>query len=198
LKKQQQETAQKQQAETARKQQEEAAQKEREALAKKTPDEPLKSSIRTDTMVVKHKPRFNAIDPSLEVVNVEVTEHTEDDEKERLSRLALHANDPDEHHGETGHPNAERHEFVKRGGHAKELEVSDYVVSGVFKQESNAKHFADGLKKLGFKASYGHLTEKAVWYVYLHKSNDINLARSERDRYRKMKIFRDAWLLTVH
>jgi type IX secretion system PorP/SprF family membrane protein len=197
LKKQQQE-AQKQQAETARKQQEEAAQKEREALAKKTPDEPLKSSIRTDTMVVKHKPRFNAIDPSLEVVNVEITEHTEDDEKERLSRLTLHANDPDEHHGETGHPNAERHEFAKRGGHANELDVSDYVVSGVFKQESNAKHFADGLKKLGFKASYGHLTEKAVWYVYLHKSNDINLARSERDRYRKMKIFRDAWLLTVH
>jgi type IX secretion system PorP/SprF family membrane protein len=203
---------QKTQAETLKKQQEDAARdevakNEAKEVARKQAEEqfrkeqeaaPLKSSIRSDTMVVKHKPRFNAIDPSLEVINVEITEHTEDDEKERIARLALHAKDPDEHHGEDNHPNAERHEFAKRGNHANELPVSDYVISGVFKEEKNAKHFADGLKKLGFKVSYGHLTEKAVWYVYLHQSNDIHLARSERDRYRKMKIFRDAWLLTVH
>ncbi len=147
--------------------------------------------------MVKHKPRFNAIDPSLEVIQIEVTEHTEDDEKERISRLTAHAADPDEHHGEDNHPNADRHEFATKGSHPKELDVSDYVIIGVFKEEKNAKHFSDGLNKLKFKANYGHLTQKAVWYVYLHKSNDIHQARTERDRYRKMKIFRDAWLLTV-
>lgn len=162
------------------------------------PEPTYSSTIREDTVVIKHKPRFGHIDSSLEILKIEITEHNEEDELERLARLKLHAADPDEHHEGDAHPNAERHEFAKRGGHRQELAVSDYVVAGVFAQETNAKHFADGLKKLGFKAEYGHLTEKGVWYVYLHQSNDINAARAERDKYRKMKMFRDAWLLTVH
>jgi hypothetical protein len=51
---------------------------------------------------------------------------------------------------------------------------------------------------MGFAADYGHLTEKNLWYVYLIQTTDINAARAERDRLRKMKLFRDAWLLTVH
>jgi type IX secretion system PorP/SprF family membrane protein len=227
-KKQQEEAARKQQEELARRQQEEAARKQQEEVARRQQEEARRkaeeldkkrreealaqaqqqqqqpepeqytSTIRQDTIVVKHKPRFNHIDASLEVLNVEVTEHNEQDEKERIARLAAHANDPDEHHEGGEHPNAERHEFVKKGTHEDELDVADYVVTGVFKEESNARHFTDGLKKLGFKAKYGHLTEKAVWYVYLFQGSDINEARSERDKYRKMKLFRDAWLLTVH
>jgi type IX secretion system PorP/SprF family membrane protein len=217
---QQDETARKQQEELARKQQEELSLKQREdarkseaalaekrrqeealAKAQKQPEpkpEEYKSTIRQDTIVLKHKPRFNHIDASMEVLNVEVTEHNEQDEKERIARLATHANDPDAHHDGGNHPNAERHEFFKRGNHKQELDVADYVAIGLFKEQANAQHFANGLKKLGFKANYGHLTEKAVWYVYLHKGSDINQARTERDRYRKMKLFRDAWLLTVH
>jgi len=126
-----------------------------------------------------------------------VTEHTHEDEQERISRLTLHADNPTEHHNETGHPNAERHEIVKRGNHEKELNVADYVICGVFKEEAHAKHFSDGLKKLGFTSGYGHLTEKKVWYVYELQTDDINKARAERDRVRKMKILRDSWLLTV-
>lgn len=210
--KQQAETARRQQEETARRQQEENQRREAELAERKRQEEELAraqrgqqtqpeqytSTIRKDTVVVKHKPRFNHIDASMEVLNVEVTEHNEQDEKERIARLAAHADDPDQHHEGGDHPNSERHEFVKKGGHEDELDVADYVVTGVFKLESNARHFTDGLKKLGFKAKYGHLTEKAVWYVYLHQGTDINEARTERDRYRKMKIFRDAWLLTVH
>jgi type IX secretion system PorP/SprF family membrane protein len=217
--KQQEEAARKQQAELARKQQEELARKQQEELARRqqeearrraeeqalvqareeqTEPETFQSTIRQDTVVVTHKPRFNHIDAAMEVLNVEVTEHNEQDEKERISRLTLHAEDPDEHHEGGSHPNSERHEFVQKGDHKAELDVADYVVAGVFKEESNAKHFADGLKKLGFKVKYGHLTEKAVWYVYLFQGSDINEARNQRDRYRKMKIFRDAWLLTVH
>jgi hypothetical protein len=78
------------------------------------------------------------------------------------------------------------------------MEAADYVVTGVFKEEANARQFTQGLKKLGFKADYGHLTEKGVWYVHIFDGDDINAARVERDKFRKMKIFRDAWLLTVH
>jgi type IX secretion system PorP/SprF family membrane protein len=151
-----------------------------------------------DTMVVKHKPRFSQVDASLEVINVEITRHDEQDEKERISRLTSYADDPDAHHGEDHHPNGERHEFVKHGDHKSELDVADYVVTGVFKDESNARQFSNGLKKLGFKGNYGHLSEKNLWYVYIVSTDDINKAKAERDKYRKMKIFRDAWLLTVH
>lgn len=123
-----------------------------------------------------------------------------DEENERTLRLEQHAGDPDEHHGEDPdlHPNAERHEFVKRGGHQDELDTGDFVVVGTFRSVENAKHFSEGLVKLGFSADYGHLTEKDMWYVYIVRTTDINRARAERDKYRKMKIFRDAWLLTVH
>jgi hypothetical protein len=116
-----------------------------------------------------------------------------------LQRLEAHAENPTEHHGDDPsiHPHAERHEFVKRGGHNEELEIGDYVIGGVFRSSANAKHFAEGINKMGFKAEYGHLTEKNLWYVYLMQTDDINAARAERDRVRKMKLFRDAWLLTV-
>ena len=228
-KKQQEEIARRQQEELARKQQEEAKRQQQEiarrqqeqedetrrrneALAQQqraqqaqnntqeVPDqEVFNTTTRRDTIVLKHKPRFNHIDASMEVLSIEVTEHNDQDELERIARLNMHKNDPDElHDGEAVHPNSERHEFVKKGAHAQELDVSDYVVVGVFKLEKNAHHFSDGLKKLGFKAKYGHLTEKEVWYVYLVQTNDINTARAQRDNFRKMKIFRDAWLLTVH
>ncbi len=161
-------------------------------------DPTYSSTIREDSIVIKHKPRFGHIDSSLEILKIEITEHNEEDELERLARLRLHAADPDEHHEGDAHPNAERHEFAKRGTHRQELAAADYVVAGVFAQDQSARQFADGLKKLGFKAEYGHSTEKGVWYVYLHQASDINAARAERDKFRKMKMFRDAWLLTVH
>jgi type IX secretion system PorP/SprF family membrane protein len=137
-----------------------------------------------------------------DVLDIEVpsydTAHHE--EQARIARIEEHAADPNEHHGEDPdfHPNAERHEFVKRGSHAEELDVADYVIIGVFKTGGNASHFSDGLSKLGFSADYGHLSEKNLWYVYIAKANDIDTAKAERNKFRKLKIFRDAWLLTVH
>jgi hypothetical protein len=51
---------------------------------------------------------------------------------------------------------------------------------------------------MNFNADYGHLTVKNLWYVYIVKTSDINEARAARDKYRQMKIFKDAWLLTTH
>jgi hypothetical protein len=78
------------------------------------------------------------------------------------------------------------------------MKEGDYVIAGAFKVEANAKKYSEGLVKLGFKeTSYGFLTQKATWYVYIAQTNDIDAARSFRDKFREMKIFREAWLLTV-
>lgn len=115
-----------------------------------------------------------------------------------MQRIEQHADNPTEEHNETHHPNAERHEIVKMGNHHEELETGDYVVGGVFKLSSNAKRYSDDLKKLGFKdADYGYNTQNNLWYVHIAQTNDINEARTIRDQYRKMRIFRDAWMLTV-
>lgn len=122
------------------------------------------------------------------------------EEKEKIARLEAHAANPTEQHDEhvDFHPHAERHEFVKRGNHMEELELGDYVIAGVFRSKVNAEHFSQGLNGHGFKTDHGHLTEKNLWYVYLAHTDNIEKAKAERDKYRKMKIFRDAWLLTVH
>lgn len=136
------------------------------------------------------------------VTNVVTPPPHEDEhgESERITRLDLHDDNPTEHHGEAldAHPHAERHEFVQKGGHQDELDYGDYIVVGVFKSDINAKHFSEGLANLKFSADYGHLTVKNLWYVYLLKTESIDVARAERDKYRRMKMFRDAWLLTVH
>lgn len=154
-----------------------------------------KPPVRNDSVPRQHNPRLRQ-----ELVETVLpTEELQHDETETLKRLEVHANNPTEHHDDhpSVHPNAERHEFIKRGNHKEELDVADYVIGGVFKSDANAKHFADGLAKLGFKADYGHLTQTALWYVYLYQTTDINQAKNERDRVRKMKLLRDAWLLTV-
>lgn len=181
----------------AKKQEDQRKADEAAALAKKHDEEKKGPTTRTDSIVITHRPRFSHVDVTEEVMSIRVTEHTPEDEKERIERLTLHAADPHETHADPAHPNAERHEIVERGDHPKELKIADYVISGVFKEEANAKHFADGLKKLGFKAGFGHLTKKAVWYVYVYQTDDINVARTERDKLRKTKLLRDSWLLTV-
>lgn len=137
-----------------------------------------------------------------DVAGLHGTRHVQDslqevDEQERLSRLTLHNDDPTAAHSGDA-PHAERHEFVRRGGHQSEMSAGDYVIVGVFKTEVNAKRWADGLKGMGFKdIDYGFLTERTVWYVHFAGTDDLTKARTVRDQSRKLKVFRDAWLLTV-
>ena len=90
-----------------------------------------------------------------------------------------------------------RHETFKRGGHPKELPSGEYIIAGVFSSEANALRYTNGLKQLGYVTNYGFLTQKQLWYVYIHHSTDINQAKDQRDKYRKLRMFKDAWLLTV-
>ena len=121
------------------------------------------------------------------------------EEQEKLKRIEVHAENPTEEHNDTiVHPHSDRHEFVKRGEHEEELEVGNYVIVGVFSSRANAASFVKGLTRMSFDAHFGFLTEKNHWDVYLFRSDDINEVRSERNKSRKLRIFRDAWLLTVH
>ena len=141
-------------------------------------------------------PRLKSDIFSIDLPTYDTASH---EEEARLSRLDEHAGDPDEHHGDDPdtHANAERHEYARRGPGKEDLKPGDYVIAGVFKNSSGADRYADGLQKLGFKAEYGHISEKGMWCVYIVIAKNINEARAERDNFRKMKIFRDAWLLTV-
>jgi type IX secretion system PorP/SprF family membrane protein len=155
--------------------------------------------VKKDPVVPDPNPRLKNEDPVVTTPTVEEEKIQHDDEQDKLKRLTEHADNPTEEHNEEGHPHAERHEFVKRGDHVKELDLGDFVIVGVFRGEANAKHMSDELKKLGFsEVDYGYLTNKAVWYIHIAGSNDIEEARTKRDKYRKMKMFKDAWLLTVH
>jgi type IX secretion system PorP/SprF family membrane protein len=171
-------------------------------------NDPVKTdAVKTDpikTDIVKTDPvKTDPIktDPAKKDPVVLTDQEQHADEQDKIKRLTDHSADPDEHHGleNEEHPHAERHEFVKRGNHIDEMEIGDYIIAGVFRAKENAKHFSDGLAKLGFSISdFGYLTEKNLWYVYLGETDDIDMARRERDKYRKMKMFKDCWLLTVH
>jgi hypothetical protein len=90
-----------------------------------------------------------------------------------------------------------RHETVKRGAHASEMEPGEYVIASGFKSPDNAKHFASGLRNLEFNARYGYLSEKDLWFVYILKTSDPKKARMEHARVSAMFLLRDAWLITV-
>ncbi len=195
----------KHEAQLAKQKQEQAAKAQTKPVAKvekpitKVEEEPIaKVEEKKDTIAHTHSggPRLKTkLDP-LAVDNGN-PQHIE--EQEKLTRLETHADNPTEHHNnEVEHPHAERHEFVKKGEHREEMDYGDYVVVGVFRGRTNAESFNKGLQNMAFATDFGFLTEKSLWYVYIAETKDINEAKAARNKYRKMKLFRDAWLLTVH
>ena len=86
---------------------------------------------------------------------------------------------------------------VQRGGHFLELQAGEYVVVGVFSAFENAELYSDNLFEKGYKTKFGFITQTKQWYVYLKQNQDIELARIERDKYRKLNLFKRAWVLTV-
>lgn len=176
--------------------------KEPQLVVKKTEPKPPPAKPKpteakpVETKSVETKPVVVPVPPPTQQPVLDAQHH---EEQEKISRLTVHADNPMETHDETHHPHAERHEFVKRGGHHAEMDLGDYVIAGVFRSEANAKHYSEGLQKMGFPdIDYGYLTANQLWYVHISGSNDINEARKRRDEFRKLRVFRDAWLLTVH
>ncbi len=173
----------------ALKQEEERKQKELALAMKAEEDKKLKQMQEQDRLIADEK--AHAIK-----FPVDSTHH---DDLQQLKRIADHAEDPNAEHGldSDQHGNHERHEIVIRGGHHEELDLGDFVITGSFMKRENAARYDADLTKLGFTADFAYLSSHAKWYVYIYHGTDINIARSERDKYRKLKLFRDAWLLTV-
>jgi len=91
-------------------------------------------------------------------------------------------------------PANERHDFVKRGTHHEELDAATYVISGAFQSRANAEHYAKTLTSLGYKADFGHLSVRKIWYVFVAQEPEIAVAKQERERLRKNKILSQVWL----
>ena len=86
---------------------------------------------------------------------------------------------------------------VRRGGHLLELPEGHYVINGAFTRLENAQNFSDELFQKGYKASFGFVTEKNLYYVFLFKTDNTQSARAERDRLRQNNLFPNAWYLVV-
>lgn len=120
----------------------------------------------------------------------------EDHQFDQLRLVASNPREPIDNDPNTN-PNADRHEIVKRGSHEEELALGNYVVVGMFSYKENVYRYIRALEGFGFSGKFGHSSKNGQWYVYMDQTADINAAKQSRDRFRNLKIFKDAWLLTV-
>jgi type IX secretion system PorP/SprF family membrane protein len=86
---------------------------------------------------------------------------------------------------------------IKKGNHFLELGAREYVVVGAFDDFENAEKYSDQLFEKGFRAKFGYVSAKKLWYVHLLETPDSVESRKERDRYREMRLFKNAWVLTI-
>ncbi len=86
---------------------------------------------------------------------------------------------------------------VKRGSHPLEIPSGHYVIAGAFSVFGNAEKYSDFLFKKGHPASFGFLTEKNLYYVWIYTGTDPDSTRRFRDYIRQNKLFGDAWYLLV-
>jgi hypothetical protein len=96
-------------------------------------------------------------------------------------------------------PAVQQYEVVKKGIHEDELNVSHYVIVGAFKLRENAQQYSDLLKEQGYDNSFGYVTDKNVYHVYVFESSDLEKTRTVRDQFRKLSGFQfgQSWVLTV-
>lgn len=89
-------------------------------------------------------------------------------------------------------------DVVKRGKHMLELPAGHYVMIGAFKSLDNAQSYSDKVFTKGYhETSFGYLSGRKYYYVWIKKSASASSARKERDIFRKMRSFKDAWYMEV-
>ncbi|HEU5146364.1 MAG TPA: PorP/SprF family type IX secretion system membrane protein [Chryseosolibacter sp.] len=182
------EARKKQQAELAKKKkEEEEARQKAEALEKKAREEQAELARQQEAERVRQE----------EAERQRQAEEARAREEELAKKTEPVVKEPETTTPVVTPPVRERHETFRRGAHPKELAGGDYIIAGVFSSEANASRYTNGLLQLGYGASFGYLTEKKLWYVWIYRSDDIEQARVERDKFRKLRMFKDAWLLTI-
>jgi type IX secretion system PorP/SprF family membrane protein len=78
-----------------------------------------------------------------------------------------------------------------------ELSKGHYVVVSAFRIFDNAFKYHEVLSDRFFNCRYGFSSKSMFYYTYTIHTQDINKARFERDKLRKMKGFENTWVLSV-
>jgi hypothetical protein len=92
-----------------------------------------------------------------------------------------------------------RHDFVRKGTRADDMQMGSYVVVAQTVSEADAKKFVKEMKKLKLPVpSYAYQSTKGFWFVYFDGSDDIEQSRQKRDELGKYEMYKSAWLLTIH
>jgi hypothetical protein len=93
--------------------------------------------------------------------------------------------------------NAEEKLSEQKKENKLELSKGHYVVVSAFRFFDNAFRYHEALSDRFFSCQYGYSSKSMFYYTYIIHTQDINKARSERDRLRKMRGFENTWVLTV-
>lgn len=89
-------------------------------------------------------------------------------------------------------------EVVRRGKHMLELPEGHYVMVGVFKSLENAQNYSDEIFSQGHHgASFGYLSAKGYYYVWISTENSASEARRVRDQFRRTRSFSKSWYMAV-
>lgn len=78
-----------------------------------------------------------------------------------------------------------------------ELAKGHYVVVSAFRIFDNAFRYHEVLSDKFLECKYGYSSKSLYYYTYILYTPDINKARAERDKLRKMKGFGSTWVLTI-
>jgi len=176
-----------------------AEKKQREEEAKKAALAKKEQEVKKTPEPVKQKPVNTDSIANAQRLAEEEDRKQREHEAELNALMDAHLKDSVAHIKVGPPPAVERHEFVKKGNHEKDMDYSNYVIVGAFRAEANARNYDEQLVRLGFpEAHYGFVSVRNLWYVYIASSTNVESAKSIRDKYRQSTIFKDAWLLTVH
>lgn len=153
------------------------------AVVKKEPEEKKVSETTVAQKEPEVKPQTQEPAP---VVTEEIIEPADIKHKPRFS-----------HKSETDIDENEPFEEVVHGPHPQELTPGAYVIVDALGLEAEAKTEVNKISSSGVIAKYGYITEKGLWYVYIFRSQDTQVARTEREKYLKMPEFNNTRILQV-
>ena len=81
--------------------------------------------------------------------------------------------------------------------HHLELTQGHYVIAGSFRVFDNVIKYQKQLAAQGVSGRISYSSPRMHYYLYVKSTSNVQQARQERDRLRKVKGFEDVWVLTV-
>jgi type IX secretion system PorP/SprF family membrane protein len=81
--------------------------------------------------------------------------------------------------------------------HPMELEKGHYVVVNAFRVFDNVIKYHEELSDKFENSQFGYSTSSMYYYSYVLRTTDLNRARFERNKLRKLKGYENTWVLTI-